>query len=457
MKRYLSMLVVAILVFGCALCGCGQQPATVPEGPADGPAESIAEEPSGESGGLSVYLVQSDALYADAIACFQEQRPDTPLNVTAFHSYDAMIAALDEELPLGGGPDVVLYNSMECVVDGYQLAKSGAFLPLDNFVKELDPAIYPTALMDAGSLAGKQYFIPFSYNLIYAYTSERRMGEMGRSPSDDLYGMILGEAEALKEVPDKVPTERYVYRPDPVNSFFDAAGIRFFDKTSGEVAVDKAALEEICRFVKIFYDEAETTQRLYAQYDQFNRNFEGAAQHFSFFTEDVSFLDMVRYYQSVFAEKVDSPMIALPYHKLSHPQEFCASIVCFGGVNANTKMPEQAYGLLKYILDYDISSGWAENEAVSSYYAPVNLALFQKAVDKLCRTHGYGPVSVAPLSEENGARLKATAGKITDAVIPNGDLGLRLQEVLEPYFMGRSSFGDCYDTLFKELQHYLNE
>ena len=456
MKRYISLLILLMLMIICVFCGCGQEPTAVPAEPVDDPAESIVEKPTDAPNALSVYLVQSDALYADAIGRFREQMQEIPLNITNFHSYDAMIAALDKALLLGDGPDVVLYNSMESVVDGYQLAESGAFLPLDSFVEDLDPAIYPTALMEAGNLAGKQYFIPFSYNLIYAYTSAQKMDEMGYSPSDDLYGMILAEAEALKDVPDQVPTERYVYRPDPVNSFFDAAGIQFFDKTSGEVAVDQAALEEICRFVKVFYDEAEKTQRLYAQYNQFARNFEGAAQRFSFFTEDVSFLDTVRYYQSVFAEKVSSPMIAMPYHKYNHSQELCASIICFGGVNVNTKMPEQAYQLLKYILDYDVSSGWEENEAVSSYYAPVNLMLFQKAVDKLCCTRGYGPVVVAPLSEENGENLKENVQKITGAVIPNANLGTRLQEILDPYFMGKSSFDDCYDTLLNELQHYLN-
>ena len=460
MKRYAALLIAALVVFSCIFCGCGQRPAENPADPVDDPAESIvkepAEEPAEEPNALSVYLVQSDALYADALSSFQEQVQDTPLKVTTFRSYGAIIDVLNEELLSGGGPDVVLYNSVEGLVDGYQLAKSGLFLPLDSFMEALDPAIYPAALMNAGNLAGKQYFIPFSYNLIYAYTSEQRMGEMGYSPSDDLYGMMVGESERFMDVPDRVTTARYIYRPDPVNSFFDAAGIRFFDKTSGEVTMDKAALEEACRFVKVFYDEAEKAAALYAQYDHFTRNFEGAAQHFSFFTEDVSFLDTVRYYQSMFSKKTGSPVISMPYHKRNDPQALCASIVCFGGVNANTKMPEQAYGLLKYILDYDVSNNWSENEAVSAYYAPVNLVLFQKAVDKLCCTHGHGPVVVAPLTEENGEHLKETAQRITDAVIPNATLGLRLQESLDPYFTGESSFEDCYDALLDQLQHYLN-
>ena len=73
----------------------------------------------------------------------------------------------------GDSPDVVLLDSMQGAFDGYALAKCGLFLPLDSFTQQLDSTIYPTSLMDAGYIAGKQYFIPFSYNLIYAYTGQQ--------------------------------------------------------------------------------------------------------------------------------------------------------------------------------------------------------------------------------------------------------------------------------------------
>lgn len=457
MKRYVALLIGTIIFISCIFSGCGKQPVENSTNPAEETIEGTAEETAGKTDDgntLSVYVVQNDALYVEAINNFQAQAQDIPLDITTFRSYEAMFDVLNEELQSKGGPDVVLYNSLQGEVDAQELAKSGMFLPLEGFMDQLDPAVYPAALMDAGNIAGKQYFIPFSYNLIYAYASEQRLAEMEYSPSDSLYEAILGESEALMDVPDRVPISVKVYRPDPVNSFFDAAGIEFFDKSSGEVTVDKAALEEICRFVKLVYDNAEKNAALSGR---FTRDFSGAAKSVSFFTEDVAFMNNVRYYQSMFSEKADSPMVAIPYHKLDNTQELCASIVCFGGVNANTKAPEKAYELLKYILDYDVSNGWAEEEETSEYYAPVSLTVFQKAVGKLSGNTGYGSVTIAPLTEANAEHLMESSRKITDAVIPNVALGISMEAVLEPYFTGQDSFENCYNTLLNKLQLYLSE
>ena len=442
MKRCVVLLTVAIVLMIGIFTGCGKPPTEVP-------AEEITEETA-----LSVYMVQNDALYGDALDGFRSREQAVALNVTTFRSCEAMLDGLNEAFQSGSGPDVVLYNSLQGEIDPYKLAESGMFLPLEHLTGQFDPAVYPTALMEAGNIAGKQYFIPFSYNLIHAYTSEQRLAEMGYSSSDSLYETILGEAEALMDVPDCVPISVKVYRPDPVNSFFDAAGIDFFDESSREVTVDKAALAEICRFVKLVYDNAEKNAVLS---ERVTRDFSGAAKSVSFFTEDISFMNMVRYYQSLFPAKAGSPMAAIPYHKLNNTQELCASIVCFGGIGANTKMPEKAYALLKYILDYDVSSGWAPNEEVSTYYAPVSRAVFQKAVEKLSRTTGYGPVTIEPLTQENAEGLMGNARKITDAVIPNGTLGVRFEAILEPYFTGADSFENCYAALLNELQRYLGE
>lgn len=433
MKRFVALLIGALVLMTCIFGGCENQPA--------------------EKSTLSVYVVKSDALYMDAVNSFKERAQDITLNVTTFQSYEAMVNVMHEELLSKGGPDVVLYNSVQGEVDAYKLAKSGMLLPLEGFVENLDPTIYPTVLMDAGKIADKQYLIPFSYNLIYAYTSEQRMAEKGYSPSDNIYKMILGESEALMDVSDKSPTTMNIFRPDPVNSLFDAAGIQFFDKNTGEVTVDKAELEEICRFVKLVYDNAEKTAALS---NKIASDFADAVNSFTFFTESYDFMNNVRFYQTMIPAAAGSPMVAMPYHKLNNTQELCASIVCFGGVNANTKTPEKAYELLKYILDYNTSYDLPKYDE-ASYFAPVSLTGFQNAINKLSVSAGLGPGGIAPLAEENAEHLMESSQKITDAVIPNATLGLSFQEILDPYFMGKDSFDNCYNTLLNELQLYLDE
>jgi len=445
MKRFVALLAGAALIMSCILGGCGKRPAEQPTAP----TESVTE---GENT-LSVYLANTDALYTDALSSFQAAE-DVTLDVKTFHSCEAMFNAMQEAFLSGGGPDVVLYNSRQGEIDGYKLARSGLFLPLEPFMGQLDPAIYPAELMDAGVIGGKRYFVPFSYSLIHAYTREELMNARGYSSSDNIYEMILDESEALMDVLDNVPNTMSIFRSDPVNAFFEAAGVTLFDKTTGEVTVDKAELAEICRFVKTVYDNAEKTAALNGQ---FSNDFAGAAKHFSFFSEDDSFLNMARFYQSLFPAQAGSPMVAIPYHKLNNTEALCASIVCFGGIGAHTKVPEKAYGLLQYILDFDVAAGWKDNEETAMYYAPVSLTVYEKAVDKLSINTGNGRVTIAPLTEENADRLMKIPQKITEAVIPNATLGLTAQTVLEPYFMGADSFDNCYDAFLEELRNYLSE
>ena len=441
MKRYFTLLMGAIVFMSCIFSGCGQQTA---ENPTSSEEEST----------LSVYVVKTDALYVNAVNSYQEQAKDLTLNVTTFESYEAMFDVMNVELMSKGGPDVVLYNSVQSEIDGYKLAQSGMFLPLDEFVEQLDPTIYPKALMDAGNIAGKQYFIPFSYNLICTFTSEQRMTEKGYSPEDNVYEMLLHESDSLMSLSDKVPTTMMIYRPDPINTFIDCAGVKLFDNDTGDMVVDRAELEEICRFVKLNYDNQEKKKMMT---NQFANDFAGAADSFTFFTESFAFMNNFRYYQAMFSKMVNSPMVAMPFHKLHNTQEFCPYIVCFGGVNANTKSPEKAYELLKYILDYKVSNSWPKYEESGVYYAPISLEAYQAAVVELSEKLGYGPVTVLPLTEENAEQLTEISRKITDAVIPNSTLGVGLQEILDPYFHETDSFDNCYNALLNRLQIYLSE
>ena len=441
-KRFLALILGMTVLAAALLSGCGKDPG------------QQGKQPVGAGGALSVYVVESDALYVQAVKNFQKQAGADAVKITNFKSYQAMSDQMNVELMSKGGPDVVLYNGMQGEVDAWKLANSGMFLPLDGFVQQLDGETYPAALMNAGKLAGKQYFIPFSYNLICAFTTEAKLTERGYSVSDNVYDTLLAESDALLSSADRSPTTVNIFRPDPVNSFFDAAGVKCFDKDSGALLADKEELEAVCRFVKLVYDNTDKTVKLSNKY---SNDFAGAADHFTFFTEDYAFLNNVRYYQSMFQESVGSPMAVMPYHKLNDPQSLCASIVCFGGVNANSKMPDKAFELLKYILDYPVTNNWSKYEASSVYSAPVSLAVYESAVEELASTKGMGPVTIEPLTEDNAALLRNIPGRITDAVIPNMTLGSSIQELFDPYFMGKDSFDNCYKALMDKLPLYLSE
>lgn len=450
MRQRIIWLLGMLILITCIFSGCGNQTAeNLPVNPAN-PANP-------EEAALSVYVVKSDALYQKAANAFKQEAGESALTVTSFDSYESMQDKLNTELMAGGGPDVILYNSRQGQIDAQKLAQSGTFLPLDSYIEDLDPEVYPSVLMDAGHIEDKQYFVPFSYNLIYGFTTEQLMEDRGYSASDSLYEMITSEANTLASVSDRASNALIIKRLDPVNSFFDAAGVTLFDKNTGEIIVDKAEVEAICNFIKsVVYDEGEKRAALNKKSS--SNDFAAAVRDFSFFTEDYSFMNNVRFYQSFFAATANSPMVALPYHKLNNPEELCASIVCFGGVNANTKVPDKAYALLQYILDFDVTNNFSKYEESHAYYAPVSLTVYQNALNELSSTNGIGTrVTIDPLSEENAQELSAFSQRITQATIPNMALGKSFGEIFDPYLLGKDSFDNCYKTFLNRLQIYVSE
>lgn len=67
-KRILALTLGMIVLACCVLSGCEKQPGTQ------------------EDGTLSVYVVESDALYVNAVGDFQKQAGDGALKVTTFES-----------------------------------------------------------------------------------------------------------------------------------------------------------------------------------------------------------------------------------------------------------------------------------------------------------------------------------------------------------------------------------
>ena len=143
-KKVFLMLGIVVLL----LCGCGKQSK------------------------LNVYVVQEDALYENAVIKYVQDNPKADLNVEYFENYDQVNERLKTELLSGKGPDVILFNSFYSNEDPYKLAASGSLLQLDDMVQGLSEGEYFKEILDAGILNCGQYFVPLSWNILQAYSTQ---------------------------------------------------------------------------------------------------------------------------------------------------------------------------------------------------------------------------------------------------------------------------------------------
>ncbi|MCI9142194.1 MAG: carbohydrate ABC transporter substrate-binding protein [Lachnospiraceae bacterium] len=428
MKKTVTLM-GAFLIALSMLCGCGKK-----------------------DGALTVYIVRSEALYADAAGKFAQEHPEVKMNLVYLESYDEVKERLDTELMSGEGPDVLLFNSLYNAVDPYKLSAGKALLALDEQVEALPEGSYLDTIIRAGRLNGHQYFIPLSWNLLQAYSTQEKAEKI--SESGDLYAALAAEAQALEGDEAYGASSLQLGRGDVLNLFLETSGSGLIDTESGESAVEEEEFRRMADFVKVFYDNMEKTRTISGRYQN---DFAGAVSHFTWLLENYSFMNNLRYYQTVYPKMVNEEMSFAPFERMDG-DGLTAQVIQYGAVNANTRNAEDAWKLLKYLMDAPMTVNFPKYEAKSVYYAPVSAAVYEESVETLSSESGFGPGwQVEPLNEANGQLLLEIPGRIQEAVIPNGALGNLMQECMEPYFLGKDSFDNCYDKMMQRMKLYLNE
>lgn len=428
MKK-IKVSVVCVLIALFFLCGCGKKDDT-----------------------LTVYVVRSDALYADAIGKFAEEHPEVKLNIVYLESYDEVKERLDTELMSGEGPDVLLFNSLYSAGDPYKLSTGKALLALDERVEGLAEGSYFETIMNAGRVNGHQYFIPLSWNLPQVYSSQGKAEKVGEG--GDLYTALSAEAQALEGDESYGASSLQLGRADVLNLFLETSGSSLIDTESGELSVEKEDFRRIADFVKVFYDNMEKTRTISARYQN---DFAGAVSHFTWLLENYSFINNVRYYQTVYPKMINEEMSFSLFGQLAG-EGLTAQVIQYGAVNANTRNAEDAWKLLKYLMDAPVTVNFPKYESQSVYYAPVSAAVYEESVKALSSESGYGPGwPVDPLNEANAQLLQELPQEIKETVIPNAALGNLIQECMDPYFLGEDSFDNCYDKMIQRMELYLNE
>lgn len=401
---------------------------------------------------LSVYVVQSEALYKTAVEAYVKEYPNAGLKVEYFDSYDEMNERLKTELMSGKGPDVLLFNSFYSTEDPYKLSVSNSLLALDEQVVGLSDEAYYKRIMEAGQINGHQYFLPLSWNIVQAYSSQETIAEKGYD--GNLFTALMTEAAELNKDDSRGASNLSLNRADVLNYFCEIGGNELIDFKTGEVIVQQDAFKKTAGFVKIIYDNIEKLKTIGTKY---RNDFAAAISHFTYLLEDYSFMNNLRYYQSVYPGFVGKEMYFAPFTQWDS-QMITAQIIQYGAVNANTGNEEGAWKLLKYILDEQTRVDFSKYETQSVYYAPVNVEKYTECVSELGRVKGPGPKNmVDPLVEKNEQILLDIPKKVGKAVLPNKALGGLIQECMEPYLLERDSFEICYENLIQRLKLYLNE
>ncbi len=395
---------------------------------------------------LSVYLVQTDALYVSALGEYASLYPERKMDLQTFPTYDEMAERLSTELMSGKGPDLLLFNSLQGSIDVQKLATSNAFLPLDDQMESLSADDYFVQIFDAGKIDGKQQLLPLSWNILQSYSKE------GTASEGLMLDILAAEAEALASQSDMALCSLNFERDDAMNLMLEVCGVSLTGE-DGRLSVDEAAFRRAAEATKLYYDQMAQIQAVGQRY---RNDFAGAASHVSFLLENFSFMNNLRYYQTTYPTLLSTEMDFHTFDRLDGG--LTAQVVEFAAINRSSKQADAAWEVLQYLLDAPYSMDFSKYEQANVYYAPVNRKTYENCVTQLATQGGQGPkIRLEPLNADNAELLRQLPGRVTEAVIPNPTMGGILQECLEPYFMGDKDFESCYAEFQNKAALYLDE
>lgn len=407
-----------------------------------------------ESRKLSIYVVEDEKMYQSVLKDLESnpEMSEYEISVTSYASYAEMEEQLNAELMSGKGPDLILFNSFYSALDPYKLVDGNMLLSLDEMVEKLNLDEYETTLLDAGKVKGSQYFLPLSWNIVQAYTS--KSVKDSKKLSSDLAESLVQESEKLADTWEYSPGAASLGRADITSVFLETAGVKVFDEETGELSASREEIWEIAELAKVFFDNREKGTDIIRKY---RSDFAGAASHYTYFLENDSFLNNIRYYQSLYRKYLDDEMY---FSAFAHRDGgVTAQIVQYAAINANSKNPQGAWDAAKCMLDAPVGNlSYSKYDTANMYYASLKKSVYEDAVKQLGSSTGAGPDGGLDfLSTDNMQMMREIPKRVKEAVIPNTVFGNMIQECMNPYFLEEESFDTCYEDLIKRTQLYLGE
>ena len=134
-----------------------------------------------------------------------------------------------------------------------------------------------------------------------------------------------------------------------------------------------------------------------------------------------------------------------------------ATVRDFGMVDAKCNCPEEAYKLLRYLMDYDFYN----LGVVYTAGTPVSRNIFESQFHNLSTitkiTMGKNTMTVSPMEENLIKKIEEQMNQITSAGLKHPDMEQIFTETMADYINGTADFDTCYQQMCSRLNLYLKE
>lgn len=448
MKKIIAAALTVSLLFGCSE-----------------KAANLKFEPEKVSGSLSVYYLEDDNYYSDALEHFRLIYPDVTVNETLYKDNEELTAKLKTDTGTGGGPDVFLFYP-DTDIDAMRLMESGMLLDLSGFIasdESYNPDNYNQKMMEGGIVDGEQCIIPLTYNLPFFVTTEEKLLESSlQLESDYTYGDLLSvltsDIENRSSDSSKLSIRPLVRDDgiyDIIFDILDASGVSY------STDVDNAEFRRTMDFFKALYGENEKLMEFSEKYTY--TDFIKLNQNVNFYFNTFNFPYNAYFFDSLLRQATDGEKSRLlPVPTYNNPEEYIAVAYRYAAVNSNSKNKNAAYAFIRNLMDteqpvdavweYDRADIPVSKEQMNRFYMDYKYA-FQSRYDI-----GEGVrFECENMTPEMQAIIDGILDKTNVYVIPNNPVKKIIMESMTEYINGNREYDVCLEQLKQKLELYLNE
>lgn len=448
MKRYKNMFQTVFICLVClvTLCACGERSDSVSSSNPDNKGEDA----------VVVYYVKEHPFYQAALEAYQ-RTAQVSLELHAFDTEEELAQQYTAEGLSGGGADVVLLSDASSL-DAEKLMSEGICFDLTEYLEQdqnYKKEDYFEIVVDAGKLEGKQYILPITFDMGFAVARNTVSELCGNILTDDVdcYGFYEELLACQQLLYDSEEIRLGLcFTSDSAEDFllyaYHTSGLELTDGKT--VSVNSEQLRQLCDFVKAGQEEFQS------KYEEIKNSGSNSAILVGYqllYGNPAAIVRQQEYaYEAMFQEKVDYFM--LPE---GTAEGYRATVRDFGLVDAKSDCPEEAYKLLKYLMDYDFYS----LGVVYTAGTPVNRNVFDSQLQNLSTitkiTMGKSTMTVSPMEEELVEKLEKQMNQITSAGLPHPDTEQIFTETMADYINGTADFDSCYQQMCSRLNLYLKE
>lgn len=406
-----------------------------------------------ENGSLSLYMSTWELeSFQAAIDTFRKQYPEVELNIETWDPYsDSLFGQAEKlaaELMAGEGPDLLISENFP-TQDLLKLMKAQVYAPLDEFMAREDcwnDENYVMSVIDSGKFGGVQYVMPFTYTPQLMLSSREAMeeGHLTEEECPDTLSLM----KAVAALYDTDYSQRILADWAQLSQFPLCLDGDFLDYEKGEILTDPRMLKEACEAYARMYEEESAGSTFLNEPGGY-----GAAiirrQAYCYFTTYSGIGLMMECLECI--AKAETPAV-LP---LCNAQgETLANVNAYAGIRANSTNKENAWNLLRLMMDEEAQKAYALSRSSYSVARSVmKEVLEEEAEAALEQTSGEG----AALGKDFMEQLRSIVMNPQRVIFISDIVVREFKTRMEPFYCGEADYEECLEDFEGFAKIYLTE